>query len=48
MGSRIHLPGHYRADLINLKDILSMRTGLSNMDIIATAVGVNRYRLMEQ
>ncbi|XP_025116284.1 uncharacterized protein LOC112577430 isoform X2 [Pomacea canaliculata] len=48
MGSRIHLPGHYRADLVNLKDILSMRTGLSNMDIIATAVGVNRYRLMEQ
>ena len=47
IGSRVHLPDRYRTELINLKDVLGMRTGLSNMDIVATAMGMNRYRLLQ-
>ena len=47
LGSRVHLPGRYRTELLNLKDVLGMRTGLSNMDIVATAMGMNRYRLIQ-
>ncbi|XP_076470841.1 uncharacterized protein LOC143300796 [Babylonia areolata] len=46
-GSTYHLPGHFRTQRINLKDILGMRTGLSNMDIVAVAKGMDRYRLMQ-
>ncbi|KAL8613888.1 hypothetical protein ACOMHN_032878 [Nucella lapillus] len=46
-GSHYHLPGQFRTQRINLKDILGMRTGLSNMDIVASAMGMNRYRLMQ-
>nr|KAG5712609.1 hypothetical protein BaRGS_029664 [Batillaria attramentaria] len=47
IGSHVHLPGRYRTEFVNLKDVLGMRTGLSNMDIMATAMGMNRYRLMQ-
>lgn len=47
IGSRVHLPGRYRTEFVNLKDILGMRTGLSNMDVVASAMGMNRFRAME-
>ncbi|XP_041376584.1 beta-lactamase-like [Gigantopelta aegis] len=46
LGGLVQFGDRYRSEYLSLKDVFTMRTGLTNMDIVPLANSMRRYRLI--